>query len=172
MVKVLFVCLGNICRSPTAEGVFRKIVEDAKLDSVISIDSCGTSATHAGDEPDPRSQRHALKRGYDLSSLRARQLTKDDFTAFDYIFAMDESNLRNINRVKPSNSTAVIDLFLKRYHCKADEVPDPYYDGAAGFEHVLDLLEDGCRKLLADLKKGIAAAEPAAAAAAGPKAKV
>ncbi len=145
-------CLGNICRSPTAEGVFTKFVHEAKLADVITVDSAGTGDYHVGEAPDSRSMKHANKRGYDLSSLRARQVDASDFTKFDYILAMDSNNLSNLQRIAPKNSTAVVDLFLKRFGIQEEEVPDPYYGGASGFEHVIDLVEAGSIKLLEEIK--------------------
>jgi protein-tyrosine phosphatase len=147
MIRVLFVCLGNICRSPTAEGVLRRLVADAGLDDVVHIDSAGTGGWHAGDPPDPRTVRAAARRGLDLSTLRARQVTREDFAAFDHVVAMDESNLAELRTRCPLAHAAKLRLFLS----DARGVPDPYAGGAAGFEHVLDLCEDGGRALLADL---------------------
>jgi protein-tyrosine phosphatase len=135
MIRVLMVCLGNICRSPTAEGVLRHKLRQAGLDRQVEIDSCGTGSWHLGSPPDERSQRHALRRGYDLSALRARCVSEADFERFDYILAMDEDNLGDLQQLRPAGSRAELRLF-------ADiEVPDPYSGGPAGFEHVLDLAE-------------------------------
>ncbi len=152
--KVLFVCLGNICRSPAAEGIFLKMVRDQGLSHQIHVDSAGTGAWHVGDNPDPRMINHARERGYDLSPLVARQFSEDDFREFDFILTMDNSNLKNVlnldtkkqhhHKVKPLVSYC-------RIH-EVQEVPDPYYDGASGFEHVLDLLEDACGELLSTIK--------------------
>jgi protein-tyrosine phosphatase len=148
MIKILFVCLGNICRSPSAEAVFTKMVKDAKLSDKFTIDSAGTYGGHSGEPADSRMQKHAIKRGYNLTS-KSRQINSSDFTKFDMIIGMDHENIRDINRVKPRSGTAKIikmtDLCTK---VKADEVPDPYYGGARGFEMVLDILEDGCSSLL------------------------
>jgi protein-tyrosine phosphatase len=135
-VKVLMVCLGNICRSPTAEAVLRAKLEAAGLAHRISVDSAGTGNWHIGSPPDARSQRHAVKRGYDLSALRGRQVAEADFHRFDLILAMDEDNLADLQRLAPeSASRAELRLF-------ADvKVPDPYTGGPAGFEQVLDLVE-------------------------------
>lgn len=153
MIKVLFVCLGNICRSPSAEGVFRAAVEQAGLTNAIDIDSCGTAAYHIGKSPDPRSIESAAKRGIDISQLKARQAQASDFTTFDYILAMDESNLANLQQIQPANSKAKLGLLMDfATQTKGTEVPDPYYGGEDGFELVLDLLEDTCGALLDDIK--------------------
>jgi protein-tyrosine phosphatase len=147
-MKVLMVCLGNICRSPTAEAVLRAKLEAAGLGHRISVDSAGTGSWHIGNPPDPRSQRHAAKRGYDLSALRGRQVAEADFHHFDFILAMDDENLADLQRLAPDGgSRAEVRLFA------AVEVPDPYVGGAAGFEQVLDLVEsasDAWVKNLAD----------------------
>jgi protein-tyrosine phosphatase len=130
------VCLGNICRSPTAEAVLRAKLEAAGLTQRVSVDSAGTGNWHIGSPPDERSQRHAAKRGYDLSALRGRQVAEDDFHRFDLILAMDQDNLADLQRFAPHGaSRAEVRLFA------STEVPDPYTGGAAGFEHVLDLVE-------------------------------
>lgn len=152
--RVLFVCMGNICRSPTAEGVFRQLVEQQGLAGQITVDSAGTHDYHVGDTPDPRSQAAAARRGYDLSGLRARQVVPDDFRAFDYILAMDEANLRLLQQQCPDDCRERLKLFLEF----ADdgllrEVPDPYYGGAQGFEAVLDLVEHAAQALLLDIIK-------------------
>lgn len=144
--RVLFVCMGNICRSPTVEGVFTKLVHDAGLAHAFEIDSAGTIGHHAGDPPDPRSQRHAAKRGIDLSHLRARQVTRDDFERFDHVLAMDRDNLRALLDRCPPEHRAKVRLFLEGE--TPDEVPDPYYGGADGFERVLDLAFSGSERLL------------------------
>lgn len=151
-MKVLFVCLGNICRSPTAEGVFRKYLADSPLADKVSVDSAGTADWHTGKAPDPRTCEAALKRGYDLSKLQARQAIADDFHNFDLILAMDNSNLANLEALRPANSRAELDLLLKRYDLPRSEVPDPYYGGEQGFEDVLDLLENASKALLAELQ--------------------
>jgi protein-tyrosine phosphatase len=154
VVKVLFVCMGNICRSPAAEGIFKKLVEGAKLDSEISIDSAGTIDSHAGELPDARMRKHALARGYNLES-HARQFNpRKDFDEFDYIIAMDNDNYMDIKRMDNRN------LHNKKILKMADfisdknvsEVPDPYYGGAEGFEFVIDILEDGTKNLLTKIK--------------------
>lgn len=154
MIKVLFVCLGNICRSPTAHGVFRQMVADAGLEGEIFIDSAGTAAWHEGKGPDARSVTHALRRNYDLSDLRARQVVADDFLKFDYILAMDEENLRNLHKIAPNTFTGHLGLMLEFGNAQKtqQEVPDPYYDGEQGFEQVLNLLERSCELLLEHIK--------------------
>ena len=147
---MIFVCLGNICRSPTAEAVFRKKVEDAGL-SNISIDSAGTGAWHVGNPPDSRMQAAAIKRGFDLSSLRARQFSKQDCHTFDYIIAMDKQNLSDLQNICPQNRDN-IKLFLEYGNSTEIEVPDPYYGGKQGFEKVLDLVEAAADALLEDIK--------------------
>ncbi|QLG89829.1 low molecular weight phosphotyrosine protein phosphatase [Chitinibacter bivalviorum] len=143
------VCTGNICRSPTADGVMRKIVGQAGLAHRVRIDSAGTTDYHVGEAPDRRAQLHAKKRGYDLGFLRAREVKISDFSQFDLILAMDKSHLRSLQHQCPPGMQHKIQLFLDfaNKHPE-DEVPDPYYGGADGFEHVLDLVEDGCEGLL------------------------
>lgn len=152
-VKVLMVCLGNICRSPTAQGVFEHYVAEAGLSDSIWVDSAGTSAWHLGEAPDPRSQQAALKRGYDLSQQQGRQVTVDDFDEFDYILAMDEENLRNLQALCPSHFSGHLGLFLEFGQSNYQEVPDPYHGGAAGFELVVDLIEEASQGLLAQIQK-------------------
>jgi protein-tyrosine phosphatase len=152
-VKVLFVCMGNICRSPTAEGVFQKLVEDEGLDHLISIDSAGTHAYHVGSSPDNRAQAAAKKRDIDLSKLRGRQITVDDFDVFDYVLVMDDSNLRDVLALQEIDQAALVQLFLNfAENTRVREVPDPYYGGINGFEYVLDLIEDASRGLLDHIK--------------------
>lgn len=133
MPSVLFVCLGNICRSPTAEAVFR--AKAAGMD--IIIDSAGTGAWHAGEGPDPRSRAEGESRGYSFAGQAARKITRSDFTEFDYILAMDASNLRDLAAIAPPNMTAKLSLFLP----DGRNVPDPYYGGSDGFRDVVDLIE-------------------------------
>lgn len=153
--KVLFVCLGNICRSPAAEGVFLKMVADHGLSHLIHVDSAGTGGWHAGDPPDARMIHHSLQRGYDLSQLEARQLQSQDLKEFDYILTMDESNQKNVLALDPQkqnhHKVKPLTHFCRIHSVK--EVPDPYYRQADGFEYVLDLIEDACTELLAHLKK-------------------
>ncbi len=154
MVRVLFVCMGNICRSPTAEGVFRHLVNNAGLEQHIHIDSAGTHAYHIGNPPDQRAQATALKRNIDLSSQRARQVHSQDFSEFDYVLAMDNSNLHELHVICPANARTRPDLFLSYAQQTSErEVPDPYYGGAQGFEHVLDLVEDASQGLLASIRQ-------------------
>ena len=152
-MKVLFVCLGNICRSPTAEIVLQGMVDELGAD--IIVDSAETAAYHIGSAPDERSQQAALKRGLDMSYLKARQVVATDFLKFDYIFAMDQTNYQNLKSLGDQvdlcgvDSKASLILFLDRYGSKGvSEVPDPYYGGSDGFELVLDLLEDACGNFL------------------------
>ncbi len=152
MTKVLFVCLGNICRSPTADGIFRELVKREKLDQKIIVDSAGTGDWHIGKAPDSRTVAAAKKRGYDLSVLRARQVSAADFDEFDYLLAMDNSNLRDLQRLKPTHFTGHLGLFLEFGSDKSHrEVPDPYYGGNDGFELVLDLVEEAAEGLLAHI---------------------
>ncbi|WP_430462405.1 low molecular weight protein-tyrosine-phosphatase [Thalassolituus sp. LLYu03] len=153
MIRVLFVCLGNICRSPTAHGVLLSKIRERRLQSRVEVDSAGTAAWHTGKAPDPRSQQAAAGRGYDLSALRARQAVADDFRHFDYVLAMDEENLLNLNRLYPGEGPEP-ELFLQRFGRRFNvrEVPDPYYGGDTGFQHVLDLIEDACDGLLDDIE--------------------
>lgn len=154
MVNVLFVCLGNICRSPTAEAVFRYKLEEAKLSNAVHIESAGTHAYHVGAPPDRRAQSAAAQRGIDMSALRGRQATRHDFGKFDYILAMDQENLENLEAICPRDSQATLRLFLEYAVAFTEtDVPDPYYGGPGGFDHVLDLIEDASIGLLKDIKK-------------------
>ena len=152
-MKVLFVCLGNICRSPTAEGVFRRALEQAGLADDVEIDSCGVGSWHVGKAPDSRAQQAALCRGIDLSGLRARQLNVQDFAEFDYVLGMDQNNLRAILELKPANSQAHVGLFLDFAGTPGTEVPDPYYGGDEGFENVLNMIEAASNGLIQHLKR-------------------
>ncbi|MDF1781037.1 MAG: low molecular weight phosphotyrosine protein phosphatase [Alcanivoracaceae bacterium] len=157
MPRVLFVCLGNICRSPTAEAVFRQRAQmrnfsvhnnpNPRRPDELYIDSCGTGDWHIGKAPDARALSAAQRRGYDMSSLRARQVNADDFFRFDFLLAMDNANLRDLEAMRPQGSTATVQLFLD-FHPETKEVPDPYYGGADGFSHVLDLIEVASDRLL------------------------
>ncbi|WP_085715484.1 low molecular weight protein-tyrosine-phosphatase [Pseudomonas sp. B28(2017)] len=151
-MRVLFVCLGNICRSPTAEGVLRHKLREAGLADRVEVASAGTGDWHVGKAPDKRSQAAAKLRGYDLSAQRARQVTRADFATYDLILAMDNSNLRHLKALQPAQGKAELDLFLRRYQSQIDEVPDPYYDGEQGFEQVLDLIERASDLLVIELK--------------------
>ncbi len=151
-MRVLFVCLGNICRSPSAEGVFRQQLQQAGLADLVEVDSAGTGPWHVGKPADSRASAAALQRGYDLSALRGRQVSKADFERFDLILAMDHSNFADLKALQPANSRAELDLYLRRYQLDEDEVPDPYYGGADGFEHVLDLLEQAGAQLINEVR--------------------
>lgn len=152
-IKVLFVCMGNICRSPTAEGVFARHVQDANLANVIEIDSAGTHAYHIGEAPDLRSQKAALKRGIDLSSLKARRAKAEDFDTFDYVLAMDRDNEGGLQAICPVDAKHKLHLFLSYApSLEHDEVPDPYYGGSMGFERVLDMIEEASAGLLQDIQ--------------------
>jgi protein-tyrosine phosphatase len=152
MTSVLFVCMGNICRSPTAEGVFRRLHRELAPDLELHIDSAGTHAYHIGEPPDARSQAAAKVRGVDISGHRGRQVQAEDFHDFDYVLAMDAANLRRLQALRPGQSRAELRLLLE-YSPEAThrEVPDPYYGGTGGFEAVLDLVEQGGRGLLAEI---------------------
>lgn len=151
-VKILFVCLGNICRSPTAEGVFQKKLEETKLDNIVQIDSAGTAGWHIGKSPDPRSTQAAAERGYSMSHLKSRQVSSNDFHHFDYILAMDEDNLADLLEVKPTGAKARVELFLDyAQDTSYTEVPDPYYGNEDGFSTVLDLVENASGGLLSTL---------------------
>ena len=152
MMKVLFVCMGNICRSPTAEAVFRQRVREAGLEQRIEIDSAGTGDWHVGKAPDSRACEVAAQRGYELASLHARQAVAEDFRHFDLILAMDHDNLKHLERLRPGAGGAELDLFLRRYQLACDAVPDPYYGGPDGFEEVLDLIEQASAALLDEVK--------------------
>lgn len=156
-VRVLFVCLGNICRSPTAEAVFRQQVQQAGWQAMIQADSAGTAAWHEGKAPDARSQQHARVRGYDLSVLRARQVKISDFADFDHVIAMDAANYAELERLRAEAgeaATASLSLLLDHHpELRGGDVPDPYYGGDDGFEQVLDQVEVACTQLLRSLLK-------------------
>jgi protein-tyrosine phosphatase len=157
MKRVLFVCTGNICRSPTAEGVLRKLVADAGLADRIAVASAGTHGYHVGEAPDARAQAHARRRGYDLSRQRARRFAREDFHAFDLILAMDREHQAMLARLAPPSSEEKLRMMLEFARGAAgDEVPDPYYGGPDGFELVLDLIEDAAAGLLDHLKAELA----------------
>jgi len=153
-IRVLMVCLGNICRSPMAHGVFEAEVRKHGLDHLIEVDSAGTAGYHIGALPDPRARHEAHSRGYALDHLRARQLEPEDFLEFDYILTMDEANYHNAERIRPENARAELRRFLEfaTEHSER-EVPDPYYGGEDGFVHVMDLVEAGSRGLLEHLRR-------------------
>jgi protein-tyrosine phosphatase len=144
-MKVLFVCTGNICRSPTAEGVLKEMARQHGVD--LHVESRGTHDYHVGEPPDDRAQDHAKRRGYDLSALRAKHVTKRDLEEFDLVLAMDRGHLRILQRLCPPQHAGKMRLFLR----EAD-VPDPYYGGPEGFEQVLDLVEAACRGLLDEMR--------------------
>ena len=153
MLRVLFVCMGNICRSPSAEGVFNKIITDQLLQDKFSIDSAGTHAYHIGEAPDLRSQKAAKEREVDLSKIRARKVIMGDFEDFDYLLAMDEDNHSIMLQACPEKHQHKIKLFLEYApHLNTREVPDPYYGGAYGFERVLDLIEEASTGFIEELK--------------------
>lgn len=154
--SVLFVCLGNICRSPTAQGVFERLLSDSPLAGSVNVDSAGTAAYHLGKAPDSRAIAAARDRGYALADLRARQVGAGDFYRFDWILAMDAQNLIDLEAIRPSDSRAKVGLFLDQIDQPAvREVPDPYYGGAEGFEQVLDLCETASRAMLRQLEVGL-----------------
>lgn len=154
MTRVLFVCTGNICRSPTAEGVFRKLVADAGMAERIQADSAGTHGYHIGEPPDPRALAAAAKQGYDLSALRARRFEHDDFRRFDLILAMDREHHAILARMAQPTSAHKLQMMMQyARRFGAGEVPDPYYGGPQGFDLVLDMIEDASRGLLESLRK-------------------
>lgn len=154
MVKVLFVCLGNICRSPTAHGIFRHEVEKANLLDRIYIDSAGTGDWHIGHAPDKRAQAAAVDNGYDISDLRARQVVPDDFFEFDYVLGMDAQNLANLKAMAPQDYNGHLSLFLDFLPDQPiREVPDPYYGEEQGFQTVLTMIEEASNNLLNHIRK-------------------
>ena len=147
-------CLGNICRSPSAEGVFRASLERESLTEHVFVDSAGTGDWHVGNAPDPRAQAAARRRGIELSGLRARVAHRDDFYRFDYVLAMDRDNLADLSRICPKGQEDRLALFLDFAPSLAERhVPDPYYGGTQGFEVMLDLIEDGSLELLAHIRR-------------------
>jgi protein-tyrosine phosphatase len=158
-VKILFVCLGNICRSPTAEAVFRAVAAREAPELMIEVDSAGTAGYHVGEPPDLRTRQAARRRGYDMSSLRARIVEPRDFEDFDFILAMDRENLKVLNHRAPVQARAHVQLFLEfAPDAATTEVPDPYYGGPNGFEEVLDLVEAATQGLLQHLRQRARAA--------------
>jgi protein-tyrosine phosphatase len=158
-MRILFVCLGNICRSPSAEAVMRAIAAREAPELTIEVDSAGTAGYHIGAPPDARSQEAARRRGYDMSPLRARVVEPADFERFDLILAMDEHNLATLRQRAPAAYRERVRLFLEfAPEAGMDEVPDPYYGGPTGFEHVLDLVEDAARGLITHLREKVRAA--------------
>ncbi len=152
-LRVLFVCMGNICRSPTAEGVLRRKLELAALAGQVEVDSAGTHGYHVGDPPDPRSQAHAKRRGYDLSQQRARRVRGRDFADFDYVLAMDEDNLAALVALHQEHGGSTPSLLMSLAPGQRREVPDPYHGQGDGFETVLDAVEAGCDALIEDLRR-------------------
>jgi len=154
MSKVLFVCMGNICRSPSAEGVFRHVVNEAGLADAVQIDSAATHAYHVGEAPDARAQAAARKRGYDISGQRARQVNQDDFREFDLILAMDWDNLAALQQICPKQYHHKL-MLLMRFANEFEEatIPDPYYGGVEGFNKALDYIEDACQGILELVRK-------------------
>ncbi|MFQ5477812.1 MAG: low molecular weight protein-tyrosine-phosphatase [Candidatus Binatia bacterium] len=152
IIKVLFVCMGNICRSPTAAAAFRRLVESSEFSDRIVVDSAGTYAYHAGNGADSRATAAARQRGLDLSGHRARKVTEADFDNFDYILAMDRDNYHDLLALRPATNGKPVALFLDYApELGVDEVPDPYYGGERGFDHVIDLVEAASEGLLADV---------------------
>ena len=148
-ISVLVVCTGNICRSPTGEGVLRHLAKERGLEERIRVASAGTHDYHVGDTPDARTLKHAKKRGYDLSAQRAAQVRREDFEAYDYILAMDRTHLRILRSMQPAGSAAKLGLFLEASgKWKGEDVPDPYYGGVEGFEQVLDMVEEAAARWL------------------------
>ncbi|MBY0402544.1 MAG: low molecular weight phosphotyrosine protein phosphatase [Cyanobacteria bacterium] len=157
-IKVLFVCMGNICRSPSAEGVFRGLVEAHGLEEMIEIDSAGTHGYHVGSAPDPRSTEAALKRGIDIRKQKARKVQPEDFYEYDYILAMDDKNHFELQEACPPSELKKLYRFLDfAPSVKTREVPDPYYGGPNGFETVLDLIELASQGLLEEIQKSLEA---------------
>ena len=151
-IGVLFVCTGNICRSPTAEGVFRHLARERGVLDLLRIDSAGTHDYHVGEAPDARAVQHAARRGYDLASLRARQVSPRDFGEFDRILAMDGGHLRLLRALAPDGASERVAMFLDHsVTWRGLDVPDPYYGGPRGFEEVLDMVEEASARLLEDI---------------------
>jgi len=154
VTKILFVCMGNICRSPTAEGIFRKLLERKQLEQQFTLKSAGTHGYHVGEPPDPRTQRAAAARGYDLSEMRAKKITHQDLADFDLILAMDKVVRDNLNGMALSGARHKIRLFMDyAQHYDDDELPDPYYGLGYGFDVVIDMVEDAAEGLLEALQK-------------------
>ncbi|MDQ8181897.1 low molecular weight protein-tyrosine-phosphatase [Pelagicoccus sp. SDUM812005] len=152
ITSILFVCMGNICRSPSGENVMRKLLEDAGLGDTVLCDSAGTIGYHTGNPPDPRMSAAGRKRGLPMTGS-ARQVTSEDLDRFDLILAMDNENFADLERISTTANRHKIKRFCDFCIQHSDtEVPDPYYGGAQGFEHVLDLLEDGCQQILKQIK--------------------
>ena len=153
-VRVLFVCMGNICRSPTAQGVFTKLVVEEGLSHLIEIDSAGTHAFHVGEPPDPRARETAHRRGIDLSGQRARRAMAEDFEQFDYVLAMDADNYQALSALCPPGFEERLRLFMDfAPHLETRDVPDPYYGGANGFEAVFDMVDEAAHGLLESIRR-------------------
>lgn len=150
-VRVLMVCLGNICRSPTAHGVFQRCIQDRNLQDRIVVDSAGTGSWHIGSAPDRRAAAAAAGRGYRLDHLKARQVDDADYYQFDYLLAMDHDNLASLQAQRPHNTDCHVELFLDYSEREERAVPDPYYSGGDGFELVLDMVEEASERLLESL---------------------
>lgn len=154
MFKVLFVCTGNICRSPTADGVMKKLIEDSNLSDKIAVDSAGTHGYHVGCPPDNRAIETAMQNGVDISNLRARRITADDFLEFDLILAMDRGHLEFMQQLQSAESKAELEMFLNFANgINEIDVPDPYYGSGDGFQYVFDLVQNGCDGVLNYIKQ-------------------
>lgn len=154
MIKVLFVCLGNICRSPTAEGVFRKLVREESLEHLFEIDSAGTHAYHIGEPPDERARDACARRGIDIKHLSGRKAVPEDLEKFDYVLAMDRENFNDLIDICPAGHEARVRLFMEfAPNWPENEVPDPYFGGVSGFDRVLDMIEDAARGLLNEIRR-------------------
>lgn len=154
MTRILFICTGNICRSPTAEGVANKYIINNALQYLIKVDSAGTHSYHVGEPPDPRTREAAMKRGIDLSARRARKVVPEDFERFDLLLAMDNENLAWLKRASRPEYHDKLRLFMSyASHFVTDEVPDPYYGGGQGFELVLDMIENAAQGLIEALQR-------------------
>jgi protein-tyrosine phosphatase len=151
VTRILFVCLGNICRSPTAQAVFEDLLATRSLDHEVEVDSAGTADYHIGEPPCPRMQRAARRRGIDMSHLRARQVRPEDFQRFDYIYAMDRANYQDLLWLAPPEHRHKVHLFLEHAPELGEDVPDPYYGGEDQAERVFDIIEEGANALLAHL---------------------
>ena len=162
MIKVLFICMGNICRSPTAEGVFRFLLRQHGLGASVEVDSAGTHGYHVGESPDPRTQRAAASRGYDLSTIRARKVAPQDLEYFDLILAMDKNNLQALQRMCPPQLAGRLRLFMSyARNFDDEEVPDPFYGLGHGFDLVIDMVEDASMGLIQELKSQLSASPSA-----------
>jgi protein-tyrosine phosphatase len=154
MIRVLFVCMGNICRSPTAEGVFRQVLQKKKLEGKVEVSSAGTHGYHVGEPPDSRAQQAAARRGYDLSGIRARKVSPQDMDYFDLILAMDHKTLESLREICPPERSSRLGLFMDYSHAFAGgEVPDPYYGRGEGFDLVLEMVEDATNGLADHIKE-------------------